>query len=79
MNNNHDLKDIWKAHIASETQHLFLVVPVSNWSASGSPREKPFSRVVHRYGSFFGEPRRELDIISAHVFGFGELTMYAAH
>ncbi len=76
VNNNHDLKDMWKAHIASDAQHLFLVVPVSNWTKAGQPREKPFKRVVHRFKSFFGDPRRELDVVSCHVFGYGDLTMY---
>lgn len=71
VNNNHDLKDMWKAHIAAEAQHLFLVVPYSNWLPDGSPREKPFARVLHRYSSFFGDPRRELDVDSCFVFGYG--------
>ncbi|WP_024286674.1 hypothetical protein [Cellulomonas sp. KRMCY2] len=25
--NSHDLKDLWKTHIAADAQHLFLVVP----------------------------------------------------
>lgn len=33
--NNHDLKDLWKAHIATDAQHLFLVVPHANWNAAG--------------------------------------------
>ncbi len=44
VTNNHDLKDIWKAHIARDAQHLFLIVPNSNWRESGSPRERPFVR-----------------------------------
>lgn len=76
VNNNHDLKDMWKAHIAADAQHLFLIVPVSNWSEGGKAREKPFTRVVHRFASFFGEPRRELDVVSCHVFGYGGLTMH---
>ena len=71
VNNNHDLKDIWKTHIAQDAQHLFLIVPNCNFKSDGSPREKPFVRVVHRAASFFGEPRRELDIVSLHVFGYG--------
>lgn len=71
VNNNHDLKDMWKAHIASDAQHLFLIVPFSNWLPDGSPREKPFARVLHRYGSFFGEPRREVDVDTCFVFGYG--------
>lgn len=70
VNNNHDLKDIWKAHIAAEAQHLFLVVPVSNFKPDGSARELPFRRVSRRVGAFFGDPRREIDVLSAHVFGY---------
>lgn len=72
VNNNHDLKDMWKAHIAVDAQHLFLVVPNSNWKHDGTPREKPFTRVVSRVGAFFGDERREIDVVSAHVFGYGE-------
>ncbi|MFL6089396.1 MAG: hypothetical protein ACJ71Z_04555 [Aeromicrobium sp.] len=68
--NNHDLKDMWKAHISADTQHLFLVVPQNNWKADGTPREKAYSAVVRRLGAFFGDPRRELDVVSAHIFGY---------
>lgn len=71
--NNHDLKDLWKAHISPNAQHLFLIVPNANWNESGERRERPFSRVVQRLGSFFGHPRREVDVLSAHVFGYGRL------
>lgn len=69
--NNHDLKDFWKAHISPTAQHLFLVVPVANWNSLGIAREKPFSRVAQRVGAFFGDPRREVDVVSAHIFGYG--------
>lgn len=71
VTNNHDLKDIWKAHIAQDAQHLFLIVPNSNWRESGLPRERPFLRVTHRMGAFFGDPRREIDVLTCHVFGYG--------
>ena len=71
--NNHDLKDMWKAHISPDTQHLFLVVPQANWGESGRAREKPFPRVVQRLSAFFGDDRRELDVVSAHVFGYGQV------
>ena len=71
VTNNHDLKDIWKTHIAQDAQHLFLIVPNSNWRESGLPRERPFLRVTHRMGAFFGDPRREIDVLSCHVFGYG--------
>lgn len=76
--NNHDLKDMWKAHIAPDAQHLFLVVPVANWNAAGVAREKPFNRVSRRLSAFFGDPRREVDVVSAHVFGYGDATLAAA-
>lgn len=69
--NNHDLKDLWKAHVAEDAQHLFLVVPNANWNEAGDAREHPFPRVVGRVGAFFGVPRREVDIASAHIFGYG--------
>lgn len=78
VNNNHDLKDMWKAHIAQDIQHLFLVVPNSNWTGVGGAREKPYPRVLNRIGAFFGTPRREVDVLSAHVFGYGLLSLQAA-
>lgn len=69
--NNHDLKDVWKTHIAPDAQHLFLVVPNANWNEAGTARERPFNRVLTRLGSFFGDPRREIDVVSLHVFGYG--------
>lgn len=71
VNNNHDLKDIWKTHIAPDAQHLFLLVPNSNWKENGRARERPFLRVSHRMSAFFGEPRREIDVLTCHVFGYG--------
>ncbi len=68
--NNHDLKDLWKAHIATDAHHLFLIVPVNNWKADGSARERPFQIVSRRIGAFFGDPRREIDVLSAHVFAY---------
>lgn len=68
--NNHDLKDLWKAHVAPDAQHLFLIVPRNNWKADGSPREKPFQIVARRLGAFFGDPRREIDVLSVHVFAY---------
>lgn len=74
VTNNHDLKDIWKAHIAPDAQHLFLIVPNSNWREDGQARERPFLRVAHRMGAFFGDRRREIDVFTCHVFGYGRLS-----
>lgn len=71
ITNNHDLKDMWKAHVARDLQHLILVVPHSNWRADGAGREKPYPAVVRRVGAFFGDQRREVDVWSAHVIGYG--------
>ena len=70
--NNHDLKDFWKTHIARDAQHLFLIVPHSNWKESGAGREKPFKAVTRRLAAFFGDPRREVDVLSVHIFGYGK-------
>lgn len=70
VTNNHDLKDLWKAHVAPDAQHLFLVVPNSNSRAAGTSREKPFPRVARRLEAFFGDPRREVDVVSLHLFGY---------
>ncbi|MET4098994.1 hypothetical protein ABIB37_001231 [Agrococcus sp. UYP10] len=68
--NNHDLKDIWKTHLAENAHHLFLIVPKANFRADGSARERPYSVVVRRLAAFFGDPRREIDVLTAHVFGY---------
>ena len=68
--NNHDLKDLWKAHLSPDSHHLFLIVPWNNWKADGSARERPFQVVARRIGAFFGDPRREVDVLSAHIFAY---------
>jgi hypothetical protein len=70
ITNNHDLKDLWKAHVAPDAHHLFLIVPHNNWKGNGSPRERPFQTVARRLGAFFGDPRREIDVLSVHVFAY---------
>lgn len=69
--NNHDLKDFWKAHVSPDAQHLFLVVPNANWNEAQLAREHPFQRVRLRLRTFFGDRRREVDVLSVHVFGYG--------
>lgn len=71
VTNNHDLKDFWKAHIGADIQHLVLVVPNANVNQANVPRERPYARVVHRLRAFFGDPRREVDVRSCHVVGYG--------
>lgn len=73
--NNHDLKDLWKAHIAPDAHHLFLMVPHANWARDGRARERPFIRVSRRLAAFFGDRRREVDVLSLHVFGYGAASL----
>jgi len=68
--NNHDLKDLWKAHISPDARHLFLVVPMTNTNEAGKVREHPFRAVSRRMATFFGDARREIDVVSVHVFGY---------
>ncbi|MCL8025042.1 hypothetical protein [Nocardioides bruguierae] len=70
VTNNHDLKDLWKAHMSPDAHHLFLMVPNNNWREDGTSREKPFPIVARRLGAFFGDIRREVDVVSVHVFGY---------
>src|SRR5665647_1198680 len=41
---------------------------------NGAARQRPFHRVSGRIAAFFGDPRREVDVLSAHVFGYGSET-----
>ena len=68
--NNHDLKDLWKTHIAVNANHLFLVVPNELFNESGAVRERPFPKVVRRMSAFFQSPRSHVDVLSVHVFGY---------
>jgi hypothetical protein len=68
--NNHDLKDLWKTHVAVDANHLFLVVPNELFNEAGAVRERPFPKVVRRMGAFFTSKRRFVDVLSVHVFGY---------
>lgn len=69
--NNHDLKDLWKTHIAKDAHHLFLVVPHSNWRSDGAARERPFPATSRRLATFFASGQSEIDVSSVHIFGYG--------
>lgn len=68
--NNHDLKDLWKVHIAINANHLFLVVPNELFNENGAVRERPFPKVARRMGAFFTSPRTAVDVLSVHIFGY---------
>lgn len=68
--NNHDLKDLWKTHIAVNAKHLFLIVPQELFNESGAVRERPYPKVARRMGAFFTSPRAYVDVLSVHIFGY---------
>ena len=71
VNNNHDLKDIWKCHLSERTQHLILMVPNRNFTREGKPREAPYNRSLARLGTFFKNPRTRIDVLSLTLIGYG--------
>jgi len=60
--------------IAPGAQHQFLVFANANWNEAGAAREHPYARMLVRLGLFFGDPRREIDAVRLHVFGYGRAT-----
>ena len=71
VNNNHDLKDVWKCHLSEKSQHLFLLVPNRNFKRDGTRREAPFLRCKARLATFFQSPRTQVDMLSLSLFGYG--------
>lgn len=72
VTNNHDLKDFWKCHLSPLTQHLFLVVPNSITNEAGNLRsDRAFQRCTARLSSFFASERTQVDVVTAHIFGYG--------
>ena len=65
ITNNMDLLDLWKCHICSEANHLFLIIPQRD-KAKGL---NVFNNVCKRMSSFF---RKEnyLNINSLVIFGY---------
>ncbi len=53
IQNNADLKDIWKCHICKHTEYLILFVPIELCQAR--KRERVYARVVNRLAPFFSE------------------------
>jgi len=63
--NNMDLLDLWKCHICSEANHLFLIVPIRD-EAKGL---NIFNTVCKRMSSFFVK-ENYLNINSLVIFGY---------
>lgn len=52
VHNNMDLLDMWKCHICTHAQHLFLLVPIFRVDQRGG-KMKVFEKVVDRIAPFF--------------------------
>lgn len=64
-----DLLNLWKCHICTSAEYLFLLVPqLLLQNTSGKPT-KPFSAVVKRMGSFF-MPGNYTNVKGVDVFGY---------
>ncbi len=65
--NNMDLLDLWKCHICSEANFLFLIVP--NIRQNSKRSSNVFSRVVNRMNTFFTE-NNYTNVDAVFVFGY---------
>ena len=65
VTNNMDLLDLWKCHICSEANHLFLIIPIRDEDKGLNI----FDTVSKRMSSFFVE-ENYLNINSLIIFGY---------
>ena len=68
ITNNMDLLDLWKCHLCTEADFLFLVVPMSRVSKNGGVI-KAFDQATRRLATFF-EPRNYVNVEAAFIFGY---------
>ena len=66
--NNMDLLDIWKCHICTRANYLFLLVPQERPDRHGQLRPV-FPKVVDRMRSFF-EESNYVNVYGLFVFGY---------
>lgn len=67
--NNMDLLDLWKTHLCTQADYLFLMVPQAlKHNPTMSPK-KEFASVVKRLSSFF-MPGNEVNVRALHIFGY---------
>ena len=64
IQNNNDLRDLWKCHICKDANHLFLIVPISMHHTPNC-----FERVCNRLHSFF-EKGNYTNVDSLTIFGY---------
>lgn len=68
--NNMDLLDVWKCHLCTSADYLFLMVPQALRHNPTMTPKKEFASVVKRLSSFFIRPENALNIRSLHIFGY---------
>ena len=66
--NNMHLLDIWKCHLATQANHLFLIIPIERHRTNDKP-EKIFDYVSEVISSFFVEGNY-INIDSCYIFGY---------
>jgi hypothetical protein len=69
IQNNMDLLDFWKCHIAERAHYLILIVPQHLQQSSSSKPSKPFQAVVQRLEAFFME-QNYTNVRGAVVLGY---------
>jgi hypothetical protein len=67
--NNMDLLDIWKCHVCSEANYLFLVVPQVLIQNQNRRPTRPYEYVAKRMSTFF-LPENYTSVRGASVFGY---------
>jgi hypothetical protein len=63
-----DLLDLWKCHLCSYADFLYLIVPVERRSWDGKVI-RAFDGVSRRLSTFF-EPRNYVNVEAVFIFGY---------
>jgi len=67
--NNMDLLDLWKCHICSEADYLFLMVPKQLAHNERSKPYNPFDKVVDRMSPFF-KKGGYTNVLALFIYGY---------
>lgn len=67
--NNMDLLDLWKCHLCTHADYLFLMVPQALQHNSSMAPKKEYNSVVKRLGTFFMDGNLT-NVRGLHVFGY---------
>jgi hypothetical protein len=67
--NNMDLLDIWKCHLCTQADFLFLVVPCERKNNKGQVT-RTFDRVSKRMKTFFEPSNNYVNVEAVYLFGY---------